>query len=129
MFIFWKYNTPLAVPWVFISAILLILRWVHGFNRRLIFRKFVLISMELIIILYYLLLHASHSINLGSAIIILIRQKVRWLIILGWNLLLTLLLLVLFISVLLLLKLLTVCIGSKLNLTTILNYYILWLYV
>ena len=129
MFIFWKYNTPLAVPWVFISAILLILRWVHGFNRRLIFRKFVLISMELIIILYYLLLHASHSINLGSAIIILICQKVRWLIILRWNLLLTLLLLVLFISVLLLLKLLTVCIGSKLNLTTILNYYILWLYV
>ena len=43
MFIFWKYNTSFTVSWVFISAVLLILWWVYGFDRWLHFRHFVFI--------------------------------------------------------------------------------------
>jgi len=83
MFVLGKHNTSLAVPGVFISAILLILRRIYSFDRRLILWQVFLINVELIIVIYDLLLHAYVCINLGSAIIVLICQKVGRLILVG----------------------------------------------
>lgn len=124
VFIFWEYNTSFAVSWVFISAVLLILWWVYSFYRWLIFRNFVFIQMELIIIFHNLLLllhsHTCSWINLGSAVgVLIICQKVGRLVIVRWNLLLAELFLLLFISVLLLH--LHLAFRGKLYLTTILK--------
>ena len=121
MFVFWKYNTSLTVSRIFISAILLLILWrIYRFDWRLTsFMKVSFILMKLIIIFYYLLLHADVSIYLWSAIIILICQKVRRLILVRWDLLLSLLLLEFFISVLLLHLILAF--RCKLYLTSILN--------
>jgi hypothetical protein len=132
VFILRKYHTSLAVPWIFISAILLILRWIDSFNRWLLILKLKPLLIKLVVTINDLLLHIGIILHvwiyLRPTIIILVRQKV-WRLIVRLNLLLSLIILLkLLISVLLLHLILTLILRCKLDLASIL-YYVLWLNV
>ena len=132
VFILRKHHTSLAIPGIFISTILLILRWIDSFDRWLLILKLKSLFIKLVITINDLLLHIGIILHiwvyLRSAIIILVCQKVRRLII-RLNLLLSLIILLkLLVSVLLLHLVLALVLRSKLDLTTILHD-VLWLHM